>query len=147
VLLAGGGDGAAGDVGEARHAEVDCGAPPGKLVELGEFLPGGGEADLQAVGLAEPAFALGFVDAGLEVVAQAGQPWPLGRVSPQQRAPNATGRARGCSWTRENADLPGMIPKPLKITALPASRRLAPTVLGVRIRLICALALICRRGT
>jgi hypothetical protein len=51
---------------------VDGRAPPGELIELGEFLPGGGEADLQALGLAEPAFALGFVDAGLEVVTQAG---------------------------------------------------------------------------
>ena len=69
VLLARGGDGAAGNVGEAGYAEVDGGAPPGEIVELAEFLPGGGEADLQAVGLAEPAFALGFADAGLEVVA------------------------------------------------------------------------------
>jgi len=89
VLLAGGGYGAVGDVGEARHAEVDGGAPPGEIIELGELVLGGGEADLQALSLAEPAFALGFADAGLEVVAQTGQPWPLGRVSPQQRAPDA----------------------------------------------------------
>ena len=63
VLLARGGDGAAGDVGEAGHAEVDGGAQPGEIIELGELVPGGGEADLQALGLAEPAFALGFVDA------------------------------------------------------------------------------------
>jgi hypothetical protein len=69
VLAGRGDDGAAGKVGEAGHAEVNGGAPPGELVELGEFLPGGGEADLQALGLAEPAFALGFVDAGLEVAA------------------------------------------------------------------------------
>ena len=87
--MARGGDGAAGDVGEAGHAEVDGGAPPGELVELREFLAGGCEADLQALGLAEPALALGFVDAGLEVVAQARQPGPLGRVGPQQRAPDA----------------------------------------------------------
>ena len=82
MLHAGGGDGAAGDAGEAGHAEVDGGAPPGEIVELGELVPGGGEADLQALGFAEPAFALGFADAGLEVVAQAGQPGPLGRVRP-----------------------------------------------------------------
>jgi len=83
VLLAGGGDGAAGDVGEAGHAEVNGGAPPGEIMELGELVPGSSEADLQALGLAEPAFVLGFVDAGLEVVAQVGQPRPLGRVGPQ----------------------------------------------------------------
>jgi hypothetical protein len=59
------------------------------FVELGELLPRGSEADLQAFGFAEPAFVLGFADAGLEVVAQVGQPGPLGWVGPQQRAPDA----------------------------------------------------------
>jgi hypothetical protein len=67
---------------------VDGGAPPGELVELGKFLPGGGKADLQALGLAEPAFALGFVDAGQQVGAQAGQPGPLSPVRPQERTPD-----------------------------------------------------------
>ena len=68
---------------------MDGGAPPGEFIELGELLPRGGETDLQALGLAEPAFVLGFADAGLEVVAQVGQPGPLGWVGPQQRAPDA----------------------------------------------------------
>ena len=41
----------------------------GELVEVGEFLAGAGEADLESVDFAEPAFASGFVDAGEEVVA------------------------------------------------------------------------------
>jgi hypothetical protein len=69
VVLAGGGDGAASDVGEAGHAKVDGRAPPGEFIELGDLLPRGSETDLQALGLAEPAFVLGFADAGLEVVA------------------------------------------------------------------------------
>jgi hypothetical protein len=87
-VLTGCGDGAASDVGEAGHAEVGGGASPGEIIELGEFLPGGGEADLQTLGFAGPAFMVGFVDAGLEVVAQVGQPRSLGRVGPQERAPD-----------------------------------------------------------
>ena len=68
---------------------MDGRAPPGEFIELGELLPCGSETDLQALGLAEPAFVLGFADAGLEVVAQVGQPRPLGWVGPQQRAPDA----------------------------------------------------------
>ena len=72
----------------AGHSEVDHGAAAvsSDLVHLGEFLAGGGEADLQALGFAGPAFALGFADAGDQVVADLGQPWPLGGVGPQQRA-------------------------------------------------------------
>ena len=85
-----GGDGAAGDVGEAGHAEVDRGATGREVVELGEFVRGGGEADLEAVGFADPALPLGFVDAGDQVVADAHQSGPLGRVNAEQRAPEAT---------------------------------------------------------
>ncbi|MGH3406271.1 MAG: hypothetical protein ACRDRJ_27795 [Streptosporangiaceae bacterium] len=84
-----GGDGAACDVGEGGHAQLDRRAAGGELVELGEFLPGGGEADFQALGLAEPAFALGFLDAGGQVVAQGSQPGPLGWVRAQQRTSDA----------------------------------------------------------
>ena len=75
--------------------------PPGEVVEPGEFVLGGGEADLQALGFAEPAFVVGFVDAGLQVVAKAGQPWPLGRVGPQQRAPDVplTELTRARAWS------------------------------------------------
>jgi hypothetical protein len=44
---------------------------------LVEFLAGAGEADLQPVDLAEPAFAAGFGDASVEVVADLDQPGAL----------------------------------------------------------------------
>jgi len=55
----------------AGHSEVDHGgaAASGDLVHLGEFLACGGEADLQALGFSGPGFALGFADAGDQVVA------------------------------------------------------------------------------
>ena len=67
------------------HSQVDgdCPAVGGDLIHLSELVASGGEADPQALGFAGPAFALGFADAGLEVVAQADQPRPLGRVGPQ----------------------------------------------------------------
>jgi hypothetical protein len=73
------------------HSQVDggCPAPGGDLIHLGELVAGGGEADPQALGFAGPAFALGFADAGGQVVADLCQPWPLGRVGPQQRAADA----------------------------------------------------------
>ena len=79
----------------AGHSEVGHGgaAAGGDLVRLGEFLFGGGEADLQAFGFAGPAFALGFADAGDQVVADLGQPRPLGGVGAQQRAAD-----EACSW-------------------------------------------------
>ena len=72
----------------AGHSQVDDGglAAGSDLVHLGEFLVGGGEADLQALGFAGPAFAMGFADAGGQVVADLGQSWPLGGVGAQQRA-------------------------------------------------------------
>ena len=75
----------------AGHSEVDHGGAVagGDLVHLGEFLVGGGEADLQAPGFAGPVFTLGFADAGDQVAADLGQPWPLGGVRPQQRAADA----------------------------------------------------------
>ena len=59
-----GGDGTAGDVGERGHAEVDglFLALQGR-VDLGELVLGAGEADLESLDLAEPAFALGLGDA------------------------------------------------------------------------------------
>ena len=72
--------GASGDLQEGRHPEVDAGRPGRDLVELGEFLAGAGEADLQPVDLAEPAFAAGFGDADMEVVADLDQPGALGGV-------------------------------------------------------------------
>lgn len=51
------------------------------MVDLGELIVGGGEADLQAFDFAEPAFAFGFGDAGIE-------------VSSQSKAQ----RTQACSW-------------------------------------------------
>jgi hypothetical protein len=76
--------GASGDVGEVGHAEVDGVALGGELVELGEFLAGSGEADLESVGFAEPAFVPGFVDAGEEVVADLFDAVAAGRVWSQE---------------------------------------------------------------
>jgi hypothetical protein len=77
----------------AGHSEVDdSGLAAGSdLVHLGEFLPGGDEADLQALGVTGPAFAACFADAGDQVVADLGQPRPLGGVGAQQRAADAGG--------------------------------------------------------
>jgi hypothetical protein len=48
--------------------------------ELGEFVWGGGEADVQPVDFAQPAFGVGFGDAVEEVVADLDQSGSLGRV-------------------------------------------------------------------
>ena len=68
------GDDAADGGRMAGHSEVGHGGAPagGDLVHLGEFLFGGGEADLQAFGFAGPAFAVGFAGAGDQVVADFG---------------------------------------------------------------------------
>ncbi|GAB5899001.1 hypothetical protein OKHIL_48100 [Mycolicibacterium mageritense] len=51
------GEGASDEVGEVWDAEVDGGCAGGEFIELGQFLVGAGEADLQSFDLAEPAFA------------------------------------------------------------------------------------------
>ncbi|MET9971730.1 hypothetical protein ABZZ80_39000 [Streptomyces sp. NPDC006356] len=48
-------------------------------IELAKLLLGASQADLETFDLAEPAFRLGFVDAGEEVVADVDEPCPLGR--------------------------------------------------------------------
>ena len=80
-----GGDGAARDVGERGHAELDCFAlaAQGRL-DLGELVLGAGEADLEALDLAEPAFSFGFGDAVVQVGADLFQPAALGGVRPQE---------------------------------------------------------------
>ena len=70
----------AGDVGQAGHAEVDGAAAGCEAVELGEFVGGGGEADVEAFGFAGPVLPAGFVDAGEQVVADGYESWPLVRV-------------------------------------------------------------------
>ena len=57
--------------------------PGGDLRELGEFVTCGGEADFQAVDLAEPALMFGFLDSGDEVVTDVDKPVALGRVRSQ----------------------------------------------------------------
>jgi hypothetical protein len=56
------------------------------LVELSELVLGGGEADSQSFGFAEPALLFGFGDASGEVVADLLQPRPLGRVDAEEGA-------------------------------------------------------------
>jgi hypothetical protein len=55
---------------------------------LGELVAGG-EADFESFGLTRPAFAFGVADPGDRVVANVGQPGPLGWVNPQEGAPDA----------------------------------------------------------
>jgi hypothetical protein len=53
-------------------------------VDLGELVLGAGEADLEALDLAEPAFAFGFGDAVVQVVPDFFETGPLGGVRPQE---------------------------------------------------------------
>jgi len=79
--LLGGGRGAAGDVGERGHAQADRVASAGdEPVDLGELGFRGCEADFEALGFAEPAFPLGFANAGGQVAADVREPLPLARL-------------------------------------------------------------------
>jgi len=53
-------------------------------VDLGELVLGAGEADLEALDLAEPAFAFGLGDAVVQVVPDLLEAGPLGGVRPQE---------------------------------------------------------------
>ena len=55
-----------GSIRRAGHADGDGRVPGG---ELGEFVSGAGEADVEPVDFAEPAFGMGLGDAVEEVVA------------------------------------------------------------------------------
>jgi hypothetical protein len=66
--------------------EVDGCTAVAAAGDLGEFVLGSGEADPQPLELADPAFPLSLGDAGDEVVADVGQPCPLGRVRSEERA-------------------------------------------------------------
>jgi hypothetical protein len=70
-------------------AEIDRAVVSGGAVDLGELVLGAGEADFQALDLAEPAFALGLGDAVEEVAADLGDAGPLGGVGPVHAAPQA----------------------------------------------------------
>jgi hypothetical protein len=72
------------DVRKVRHAEIHPAVPCSQVTDLGEFLLGPGEADLQSLDLAEPAFAFGFGDPAGQVVADLQQPGSLGGVRPQE---------------------------------------------------------------
>jgi hypothetical protein len=64
-------------------------AAGGQCVQLGEFGGGGGEADFESFDFAEPPLLPGFGYAGVQVVADAGQPGALGGVRAQQGAADA----------------------------------------------------------
>ncbi|WP_020500879.1 hypothetical protein [Sciscionella marina] len=85
-LVLGGCHGAAGDVAEGGQAEVDGGSPAGPLVELGEFLFGAGEADLESLDFAVPAFSLGFGDAVKQIAADLDDSLPLCGIRPEKAA-------------------------------------------------------------
>jgi hypothetical protein len=79
--------GGGGDVAVGGDAEVDVlGSAGGGQVGLGELVVGGGEADLESLGFADPAFALGFGDASQEVVADLFEAVPLGGVDSEEGA-------------------------------------------------------------
>jgi hypothetical protein len=63
-----------------RHPQGHGGvaADSGKMVEQGEFVAGGFEADLEPLDLTEPAIGAGFVDAVAEVADDLFEPAALG---------------------------------------------------------------------
>ena len=67
------------------QAEVDSGGGRAP-VDLGEFVVGPGEADLESFDFAEPAFAFGFGDAGDQVVADFGNALALSGIGPVHAA-------------------------------------------------------------
>lgn len=77
----------------SRHAEVDCSLSCGEGVELGEFVAGCGEADVESVEFTEPAFMVGFGDAVEEVVMDLDQPGPVSGVGRRSGQ-----RMHACSW-------------------------------------------------
>jgi len=102
----GSGAGLADGVAEAWHAKAGDAVAAGDLVHGLEFLFGGLEGGLQAGDLAEPAFAAGFGDSGLEVVADLQQPGFLGRIRSELRAPDTALTEMILSW---DARLPGRL--------------------------------------
>jgi hypothetical protein len=72
------------------------GAAGGGRVGLGELAGGGVEADLEFFGFADPSFAFGFGDAGVEVGADLFEAVPLGGVDAEERASDK----QECSWTQ-----------------------------------------------
>lgn len=62
---------------------------PVTAVDLGEFVVGAGQADLESFDFAEPSFAFGLGDPGAEVVADLRDSLPLSRIWPVHRAAQA----------------------------------------------------------
>jgi hypothetical protein len=88
IVTGWGSAGSASDgVAEVGHAQVGDGVPAGDLLHGLQFLVGGGQGGFQAGDFPELAFALGFGDAGGEVVADLLQARHLGRVRAQEWAP------------------------------------------------------------
>ncbi|WP_326718289.1 hypothetical protein OHT59_01295 [Streptomyces sp. NBC_00243] len=65
-------------------AEVDRAGATEAFVDLGELLPGSGEAYLETFHLSKPPFAVGFVDAGEEVVVNLHEAMPLFGIRSQE---------------------------------------------------------------
>src|SRR5262249_44717262 len=62
---------------------------PVTAVDLGEFVVGAGQADLESFDFAEPSFAFGLGDPSDEVVADLHDSLPLNRIWPVHRAAQA----------------------------------------------------------
>src|SRR5271165_6416380 len=95
-----------------RGSQVDRAVVSGAAVDLGELVAGAGKADLESLDFAEPAFALGFGDAGGEVVADLGDAVPLGGIWPVHAASQASvlvnaGRAE-CAPAYSGCDFPAL---------------------------------------
>ena len=61
---------------------------PVSAVDLGDFVVGAGQAELESFDFAEPSFAFGLGDAVEQVGADLLEAVPLGGVRPQERAPD-----------------------------------------------------------
>jgi hypothetical protein len=93
-------------------------------VDLGEFFLGSGEADLEALDFAEPALAVGFGDAGYQVVADLGDAGPLGGVWPVQGTPQAAVLVDARRAERPPADAGG------DLSAFEVAEELGPFLVG-----------------
>ncbi|AXG80737.1 hypothetical protein DVK44_27065 [Streptomyces paludis] len=71
-------------VDDHRKTKINDAGAGGAPVKLGEFLLSSGEADLEPLDLAEPAFAFGLGDAGDQVVTDVDEPCLLGRIRPEE---------------------------------------------------------------
>ena len=74
---------------EGGKSQVGCASAGGASFDLGEFVLGADEADLESVDFAEPAFAFGFGDSVGEVVPDLFETVVLGGVGPEHRAADA----------------------------------------------------------